>query len=157
MNYDFHHQLTEGEQGERFLDAFFRARGHTVSAVSREEQRQGIDRLIETPAGVMRVEYKTDYLAARTGNAFIETISVDSAGQHGKMGWALTTACDYLIYYLPETSIYVLPVYALRWALPGWMRTYPAKQAANHGYQTHGILVPLPEVAAYAVQTFTLG
>jgi len=154
MAYDFDRQFSEGRSGEDFLDAFFTARGHTVRPATRDEQRQGIDRVITVPGGrSMKVEYKTDFLAGKTGNAFVETISVDT---QGKMGWALTAQCDYLIYYIPDHAIYVIPAQSLRWALPGWMRDYPARQAPNHGYQTHGVLVPLARLAEYAIQTFHL-
>ncbi len=154
MTYDFAHQLAEGEEGEAFLDAFFRARGQTIRPATPDEQRQGIDRVFTTPGGdESRVEYKTDYLAAKTGNAFVETISVDT---QGKMGWALTARADYLIYYLPGRAIYVLPFLSLRWALPGWIRDYPTRSAQNNGYATHGVLVPLEEVAQLAMQRFDL-
>lgn len=154
MTYDFDRQLAEGEAGEAFLDEFFRRRGHTVRPATREEQRQGIDRFIITPAGrEMKVEYKTDHVAARTGNAFVETVSVDTAG---KMGWALTSQADYLVYFIPGQMIVVLPLRSLRWALPGWMREYPVRTAANNGYTTHGLLVPLAALLEYAVQTFHL-
>lgn len=155
MSYDFDRQLAEGEAGEAFLDAFFRGRGHTVRPVSMDGQRRGIDRDITAPDGrQMSVEYKTDRLAARTGNAFVETISVDA--EQGKMGWALTSQADYLVYYVPEHVILILPFASLRWALPGWMRDYPARAAPNDGYRTHGVLVPLDKLAEYAVQTFSL-
>lgn len=154
MTYDFDHQLAEGEEGEAYLDAFFRERGHTIRPATHDEQRQGIDRVFTAPDGrVARVEYKTDFLAAKTGNAFVETVSVD---RHGKMGWALTSQADTLIYYLPGKVIYVLPFMSLRWALPTWIRDYPAKSAQNRDYATHGILVPLDELAQFASQTFNL-
>jgi hypothetical protein len=154
MIYNFRHQLSEGQSGEAFLDSFFAGRGHDIDAASADEQRLGIDRVITAPDGrVMRVEYKTDFLAGKTGNCFIETISVDSVG---KFGWALTSQADYLIYYIPEQAIYVLPIRSIHWALPGWMRDYPAKQAPNAGYQTHGVLVPVREVASYAIQRFPI-
>lgn len=154
MIYQFDRQLAEGEAGEAFLDAFFRRRGHTIQAATRAEQRSGIDRFITAPDGrEMAVEYKTDRLAGETGNAFVETVSVDA---RGKMGWALTSQADYLVYYLPGRAIYVLPFSSLRWALPGWMRDFPARTAPNNGYLTHGVLVPLGTLAEYAVQTFPL-
>ncbi len=154
MIYQFDRQLADGEAGEAYLDAFFRRRGHTIRPATHDEQRSGIDRFITAPDGrEMAVEYKTDRLAGGTGNAFVETVSVDA---RGKMGWALTSQADYLIYYVPESAIYVLPFSSLRWALPGWMRDFPARAAQNNGYMTHGVLVPLVTLAEYAVQTFPL-
>jgi len=152
--YDFDRQLTQGEQGEAFLDSFFAGRGYTIVPVSRDDQRTGIDRIFTDPAGhEFRIEYKTDFTAVKTGNAFIETISVDSAG---KMGWSLTSTCDYLVYYVPGQVIYMLAQRSLRWALTAWMREYPTRTAKNNGYSTHGLLVPLEKIAEFAEQKFPL-
>ena len=91
------------------------------------------------------VEYKTDHLAARTGNAFIETISVDV---EQKAGWAFTAQADLLLYYVPGLSqVYVLRTTALRARLPFWLLAHEVQQVSNRGYQTHGLLVPLAELA----------
>lgn len=154
--YNFDQQRQQGGEGETFLDAFFAARGYTIRTATREEQRQGIDRAFTSPRTGQEslVEYKTDHTAARTGNAFIETVSVDSAG---KMGWALTAQADYLIYYIPPSSvIYVVPFRAISWELPRWIREYPPKQAQNDGYSTHGIVIPLAELEQHAIRVYRL-
>ena len=90
-----------------------------------------------------RVEYKTDYKAAETGNAFVETVSVDTAG---KAGWAYSSEADYLIYFIPgDGLIYIIALEVLRRELPRWVREYPLRTAQNEGYATHGLLVPLDE------------
>jgi hypothetical protein len=154
ITYQFDAQMRRGDAGEAFLDDFFRQRGYTISPVSREDQRRGVDRLFISPrtGKQHRVEYKTDHTAGRTGNAFIETVSVDASG---KMGWALTAQADMLIYYIPPShKILIIPFTALHWELPRWIRDYPPRQAANHTYATHGIIIPLAELEQHALRVY---
>jgi hypothetical protein len=149
MTYNFDAQKARGDAGESFLDQVF-ATDYEVHPATRQEQRQGIDRIF-THRGTGRrlaIEYKTDYKAARTGNAFVETISVDTAG---KAGWAYSSEADYLIYYIPgDELIYVIALEVLRRELPRWVQAYPLRAAQNEGYATHGVLVPLDEFEAHA-------
>ena len=75
--YGFAEKLAQGEAGERYLDSLWSDRW-TVGKAGRDDQRRGIDRwLINRETGRrVAVEYKTDATAGRTGNAFVETVSV---------------------------------------------------------------------------------
>lgn len=152
--YRFDQQLAAGEQGEAYLDGFFMA-WFTIRRASRDEQRQGIDRWFEDATGRrLSIEYKTDSTAARTGNAFIETVSVDTAH---KPGWIHTSRADMLIYYIPPDGlIYALRFARLRRVLPRWEREYPKRSVQNDGYCTHGLLVPLYEFDELAEQVFSV-
>lgn len=154
MTYQFATQLAQGETYEDKLDAFFRARGAQISKVDRATQRHGIDRVWYDPTAdrTWTVEYKADSLAGHTGNAFIETVSVDTTG---KPGWAYTSQASLLVYLVtdPET-IYVISMARLRSCLPRWTVAYPTRQAANDGYNTHGLLVPLDELERIAGVVF---
>jgi hypothetical protein len=144
MTYTFDIQKARGDAGEQFLDRWF-ATEYDVRPATHEEQRRGIDRVFthRQTSKRLSVEYKTDYKATQTGNAFVETVSVDAAG---KAGWAHSSEADYLIYYLPgDGLIYVLTLELVRRELPRWARQYPLRAAQNEGYATHGILVPLDE------------
>lgn len=144
MTYIFDTQKARGDAGELFLDRWF-AVEYRVRPATPEQQRRGIDRIFahRRTGKRLSVEYKTDYRAAQTGNAFVETVSVDTAG---KAGWAHSSKADYLIYYVPgDGLIYVLPLELLRRELPRWVRQYPLRAAQNEGYATHGVLVPLDE------------
>jgi hypothetical protein len=155
--YDFDQQMRQGDEGADFLDAFFAGKGYAIRPATRDEQRQGVDRIFTSPrtGSISRVEYKTDRAAARTGNAFIETVSVDAAG---KMGWALTSQADILVYYVPpDRRIYVVPFRALHWEMPRWLREYPPRTAQNDGYATHGIIIPLRELARHAIRIYQVG
>ncbi|SHF74073.1 hypothetical protein SAMN02745218_02986 [Desulfofundulus australicus DSM 11792] len=142
--HDFNGCLKRGEDGEHFLDRFFSGRFH-IYPVTRRQQRQGIDRIfVNRETGkVLKVEYKTDYQAGRTGNAFLETVSVDT---EGKKGWVYTSKADYLLYFVVEDLlIYAIRFKTLRRLFPTWLKKYRTGKAVNEGYTTHGLLVPLTE------------
>lgn len=145
-------QLAKGEAAEATLDRHF-ANRCIIQPATRAQQRQGIDRIfIHRQSGASyTVEYKTDWTAARTGNAFVETVSVDS---QGVPGWAYTSQAEWLVYFIPEQStIYLIAFSDLRARLPHWLATCKAAPPIpNRGYYTLGILVPLSEFAHLASQ-----
>jgi len=144
--HDWDNEYQKGIQVEAYLDAVFVLLGYGVKQATRDQQRQGIDRLLtNSRTGLITpVEYKGDFRASETGNAFIETVSVDTAG---KRGWAYTSGALYLIYCLPlDDLIYVISMATLRENLSRWAQAYKAVPATNQGYTTYGILVPLHEL-----------
>lgn len=154
MTYKFAAQLAQGEGYEAQIDAFFRGMGAQISKVDRNAQRRGIDRVWFDPVDgrTWTVEYKADSLAGRTGNAFIETISVDT---EGRPGWAYSSKAALLVYLVTEPqTIYVISMARLRSQLPRWAAAYPTRQAANDGYNTHGLLVPLDELERIAAAVY---
>jgi hypothetical protein len=152
--FDFDEQHMRGWKGEAFLDRFFRARGHIVQKATRGQQRQGIDRVLIFDEKLATVEYKTDFIAHKTGCVFIETVSVDS--DH-KAGWAFTSMADLLVYFIPGIRcLYVIPFKYLRDLLEEWKTTYPTRSAQNDGYATHGVLVPIAAFALSASQVFNV-
>jgi hypothetical protein len=48
----------------------------------------------------------------------------------------------------------VIPFMALHWEMPRWLRDYPPRTAANDGYSTHGIIIPLRELAQHAIRIY---
>ena len=138
--YSFETMLKNGEQQELLLDRFL-SHWYKITPVSMELQRLGIDRIFEDPRHRrFSVEYKADATAARTGRAFLETVSVDTAN---KPGWVLTSLAQLLVYYVPlleYANIY--NVFALKSMLPALLQEYSIKRIPNNGYQTHGIAVP---------------
>lgn len=146
MAYDFDDSLTQGQAGESELDEYF-GQWYRIEPVGMALQLLGIDRIFTAKdSGVVwMVEYKTDVTAARTGNAFIETVSVDIAN---KKGWAYTCAAHMLIYYIPPTGeIRVLSVERLKTELIGSLSRYVARTIPNvrngQAYNTIGACVPL--------------
>jgi hypothetical protein len=142
-------QLSRGEAAEHRLDNHFADR-FDITPATREQQRRGIDRIFQHRETGARytIEYKTDWTAASTGNAFVETVSVDA---QGKPGWAYASQADWLIYYVPgQHRIYIMSFTALREQLPRWVeRCRNAPPIPNQGYNTLGILVPLREFARH--------
>ena len=95
--YQFAAQLQQGESYEAQIDAFFRSKFNVqISAVDRTSQRRGIDRVWfdVNDDRTWTVEYKADSLAGKTGNAFIETISVDT---EQRPGWAYSSQAQMLV------------------------------------------------------------
>lgn len=155
MIYDFKKQLRSGQTHEHFLDEYCR-QWFEIREATYQEQRQGIDRgFTHKDNGALHtVEYKADTTASRTGNAFVETISVDTAN---KAGWAYTSKADWLLYYLPQDGlIYFWEFAKFRLHLPRWVRQFPTRAIPNKGYKTHGILVPLDEFEQHANKVINL-
>lgn len=153
----FNDKLAQGESYEAYLDGVFRSWGYVVDAVDRFDQRRGIDRVMFNPrtGETTAVEYKADSMAQKTGNAFVETISVDTTG---KRGWAYTSQADYLAYYIPgDGLLYLMAFTTLRAHLPRWQATYRPVGARNDGYMTRGIAVPLREFEQHAESVINLG
>jgi hypothetical protein len=148
--YAFKTQLTKGEQSEAALDSFF-AQWYIIKPADRAQQRQGIDRIFTRRDNdvALLIEYKTDWTAGKTHNAFVETISVDTAH---KPGWAYSSQADYLIYYVPDAAlIYTIAFVNLRASLEAWC-SFPLRRIPNHGYHTIGLLVPLNEFERIATK-----
>lgn len=153
--YQFTQQLTDGVAGEARLDAYF-AKWFTIHPATADEQRRGIDRHFtrHRDQRIITVEYKTDHTAGRTGNAFVETVSVDT---HNKPGWAITSQAQVLIYYVPPSgAIYIIDFPRLHQALRTWQQHYPQRAIPNQGYHTHGLLVPLLEFEKIAGQVLPI-
>ncbi|MDQ3562708.1 MAG: hypothetical protein M3436_00735 [Pseudomonadota bacterium] len=149
LTHSFQAKLRQGEAVERDLDEHFSER-YSIRRVSMDDQRNGIDRVFtDRESGErFRVEYKADWRATDTGNAFIGTVSVDTTGVQG---WALTSQADWVVYALPPLRKYLLIRLAeLRAALTEWCENYPTAGAKNRDYTTHGVLVPLMEFAKLA-------
>ena len=144
--YGFEEQLSIGEQYENELDNYF-SQWFYVSPVDMQFQRAGIDRTWESKENkfVYSVEYKADERASQTGNAFVETVSVDI---DDKPGWAYSSCSQILVYYLPiDKKVYIASVIQLKFSVPKWRELCSVKDVQNNGYVTKGVIVPLSEFA----------
>jgi hypothetical protein len=84
--YRFDQQKLIGKKGEQILDNWL-STTYQIINVSHvlQYQNSGIDRLLIHSSGYsLSVEYKFDKAAARTGNLFFETTSVDTKGNQKK-------------------------------------------------------------------------
>lgn len=141
----FKDKLAEGQTIEARLDRYFE-KNYEVLHATPAGQRAGIDRYFcdrDTGARAS-VDYKADFRAVQTGNAFIEMVSVDT---NGKPGWAVASQAMWVLYFLPQTGkLYVLRMETLREKIPLWSTWYRVADAQNDSYKTSGLLVPLTEL-----------
>jgi len=145
--YKFREQLAKGEAHEKMLDKAF-GKFYVVQKVSMDLQRHGIDRVFVARKKPFRwlVEYKSDSKAAETGNAFVETVSVD---KDNKPGWLYSTCAQIIAYFIPPWGrVYIVEVTRLRaiFIEDEWPNKCPERKIPNNGYNTVGLLVPLTEL-----------
>lgn len=98
--YKFQQQESIGRKGEQILDDLLSSTYQIIN-VSHvlQYQTSGIDRLLMHPLGYrLSVEYKFDKAAARTGNLFFETTSVDT---DGIPDWGWSSQTDYCFFLVP--------------------------------------------------------
>lgn len=152
--YDFNEQKQAGEESERYLDDLF-SRWYSIRPATPMQQRQGIDRIFtrKDNGESTTIEYKTDYAAANTGNAFMELISVDC---RFVVGWAYSSCADYLLYYVPGDKVYAVRFSQLRLQLALWTRKYEMRSVQNAGYRARGLLIPLPDFEKIAQQVISV-
>ena len=144
LHYNFDDQLAKGQYGEEHLDKYFASRGNIIVRATTEQERNGIDRAFTTSTGeTITVEYKTDSKTFHTGNAFIETISVDRPPERIALGWAVKSQADFLYYYVPERSeVCIVRMGRIRALLPQWITQFPLRGVYNPTWMTWGLLVP---------------
>jgi len=107
-----------------------------------------------TDSSKLSIQIKADTVASRTGNAFIETVSVDT---YGKPGWVFTCQADRIFYYLPFSgTLFILKPDVLQRMAYTWVEDYGIRTAANDGYHTYGCPVPLTIVESVASRTLQL-
>lgn len=150
-SYDMRQQLKQGESAERYIDSLF-CDEFAIRPATRQQQRMGIDRVFtrRRDGREWKVEYKADKTAARTGNTFVETVSVDT---RNKLGWAYTCQADFIMYYIVGRGpLYILRPRDIKGKIGNWQRRYPQRRIPNNGYHTVGVLVPLHEFERLAVQ-----
>lgn len=150
MKYSFKRQFRRGQKAERYIDTLFADR-FRIKPASRSEERRGIDRHFTNDKGKhYTIQYKADKTAARTGNAFVETVSVDT---RDIPGWAYTCEADFIFYYVDDIGpIYILRPKDIRKKLTRWQNKYQTRKIPNKNYNTIGLLVPLDEFERLAVQ-----
>lgn len=153
MIYKFDMQLKKGELQEERLDKFF-SKWYSIRKASRKMQRTGIDRIYQRNGKQILVEYKSDWTASKTGNVFVETVSIDT---ENRPGWAYTSQADILIYFLPDDDlVYMLRMKDIRDHLEEWAGKYPEKSIPNRGYCTHGLPVPQWWFEKLAIQVWVI-
>ncbi len=138
--YNFKSQLRLGQDGEEILDNFFYQWYSEIRFASASEENRGIDRIFFNGQDRKTVQYKTDFRAKETGNAYVETIS-----RSDKVvgGWAYTSEAQWLIYFVYPSEIYCISMDRLRKDLPRLERICRTVTVPNQGYFGAGLIVPL--------------
>ncbi len=145
-------QWVSGQFVADFLDDLFGARGWMITPTSPHEERVLClgDRHYRRDGAHYTVEYKSGLQTARTGNVFLETISVDSVN---KPGWVYTCQADYIFYAaLLNGMIVVFRPGTLRAKIEELKAQFGVRQTThrqNVGYNTHGVVVPLHYAVAH--------
>jgi hypothetical protein len=156
----FHEKLSQEKEESVKIDVFLTQWYHVIPT-SLELDKRGIDRILidKEDLTVSKIDYKHDWRASETGNAFIETCSVYKEGECKKHGWVYTGGADDIYYnVVGEETIYVVPKSLLITITETrWEDEYRTASARNPGYVSHGILVPLEEIAEISSQIIHYG
>lgn len=145
-------QWASGQAVEDYLDRFFGARGWQIERTTPHQERKLClgDRRFSREDRRFYVEYKSGIQTGATGNVFLETISVDTAGVPG---WVYTCQADYLFYAaLLNGKILIFSPSLLRDEMNDLRRRFREVQTGkgqNKGYNTHGLIVPLGYAEAH--------
>lgn len=154
MEHDWKVEYAKGLEGEAALDSFLQGLGEMEEA-TREQQRAGIDRILTGHGGQqLAIEYKTDYKGHKTGNCYIETLSVSVSN---KKGWAYTSTADRILYLMADSgTVYCLEPDEVRKLIDQWIEKYRTVRVYNQNYYGEGVLVPVPVIQEAAKWTRSL-
>ena len=146
VTHSFVVDLPRGLACEKTLDEYF-SKWFEIQTVDMSMQRKGTDKLwTNRKTGITySLEYKGDFRTAETGNAFIETVSVDTSG---KPGWALYSLAQLLVYFIPQTGeVVLLPMLRVKQELGKLLERGAIEvEAPNENYSGWGVLVPMDSV-----------
>lgn len=144
--YDFVEQLERGQHWEGVLDEYF-GRWYNIREATRDEQRKGIDRWFhpgDADGPMWAVEYKADDKTSKTGNVFVETMSIV---ERNKPGWAWKSEADMLVYLAIPDTLYIVPMGDVRKRIPEWRLEHGTRRVKNKAWTTVGIPVPEEDFA----------
>ncbi len=139
-------EFDSGKAWEIIANLYFhKYRGWDIKpTTTRQERVECRGDYIYTKPGVrdLYVEHKADFEALRTGNIFLETVSVDNAN---KKGWIYTSTADTVLYALPfNHKVLVCSPQRLNGEIESLRRQFrEVPTYKNDGYITRGLLVPI--------------
>jgi len=146
--YSFTEQLEKGMEGEEVLDQYF-SKWYRIKHASIDEQvRDKLDRWFQPKhnpdSGWISVDYKTDDKADKTGNLFIETMSMV---EMNKPGWAWASKAMKVIYYTLPDTVYILDMDILRNQLVYWhSKKRKQRTVKNEMWSSRGFIIPTKEI-----------
>lgn len=148
----FSDKLAQERIQSAILDKNFEKQ-HFILPTPLELDKKGIDRVFVSRETYepMTVEYKNDFRASETGNAFIEVCSVHKE-ECEKLGWAHTCNAEFLVYHVVgDATAYIVDTQLLAQKVDAWRKLYREAKSFNPGYHSVGILVPLSEIKDIAL------
>ena len=151
--YTFPEQLEKGEAYEAILDTFFSSQ-YDIEEATWEQQHMGIDRLFTSKKRGIRasIEYKTDFVAQRTGNVFIEVEDDET----NPCGWASSSTAQILVYFIPEMNvIFMVDMLKIKLDIDLLCVKYGFKTVKNPTYNILGAPVPIDKFREYAISEIT--
>ena len=140
--YAFNTQLKIGEKYESVLDKYF-SRFFVISEAPIELQKLGVDRIFTNRQNgkVTSVEYKTDFKTDKTGNVFLETVSMDI---NEKPGWAFTSIAQVLMYYVPGlNTVFIADMLEIKSNIDRYISECGTLSVNNGWYKAAGVALPL--------------
>ncbi|MEO0988563.1 MAG: hypothetical protein AAFY20_23940 [Cyanobacteria bacterium J06639_14] len=158
--YSFGNQFSVGQQGERLIAEWIQARSQMagkcqVIPLPVERQSEG-DLLVQMHSGErLTIEVKTDDIAHKTGNIFVETIG--DGGWPPRPGWAYSCDSSWLFYLILKTGeLLCFDPKNIRANLNDWSVQYEYRAVKNKTHTTLGLLVPIDIARAVASKVFKL-
>ena len=151
--YYFEAQLEKGEEYEGILDTFFSSQ-YDIEEATFEQQHLGIDRLFTSKKRGVRasVEYKTDFIAQKTGNVFIEAMDGDSEPR----GWASSSTAQILVYFIPEMNvIFMADMLKIKLDIDFLCVKYGIRTVKNPTYNILGAPIPIDKFREYVISEIT--
>lgn len=147
--FTFTEKFNQGMNGEILMDEFFSKWFHIKKMNSNSQEVFHYDREFtpkSKPCESFRVEYKTDLMAVRTGNFFVETDMSD-----GVNGWLYKTCADWIAVLIGK-EIYLVDINVLREAIRLNKNIYKqrnsksTKKFNNQHYHSIGYLMPMKDL-----------
>lgn len=146
-SYDFNNQKKQGDIAEKLMDEYF-SEWYFIKNMSVKQQLiLHYDRIFVDLDDYKqyKVEYKTDLIAVRTGNFYIETeIS------NGKKGWFYKSKADWLAVLIGR-EIYLASFCYLRLLFAEKSKDYKIKKSgltitSNGSFNSVGYLMPIKDL-----------
>lgn len=152
--YEFKGQLAASEPPVDRVANWLIAHEYIVSEATKQQQWEGVDLIAAKSSITLRIEVKSDFMAHRTGNVFIELLSNIESGRIG----AVYSQSDFFCYVIVDTwQCFVLRTEKLRNAISqGVWGPLPFRTVNNGKYHTGGVFVKAEHLSEIAKSVIDL-